>query len=204
MGPGSDADVIAVSLQDPAAFGEIYERHAPVILRFLVRRVGPVAAEPVLGDSFRIAFERRTSFDLAAASCRPWLYGIAANLVRRHRRTEERRLRAMSRLAAQCDGSAASSCDDHERAIAIADARAVLPAVADAILELDDAEREVLLLFAWEGLAYDEIAVALDVPVGTVRSRLHRARRRVRDSMAVPASRPTAAHRAPGGTHGDG
>jgi RNA polymerase sigma factor (sigma-70 family) len=179
VGPRSDAEVIAISLDQPASFSEIYDRHGPAILRFLVRRVGPEAAEQLIGDTFRIAFERRESFDQTRENACPWLYGIATNLLRGHRRSEARRLRATSRL------SRAASTDDagEDRVIAAADAEALLPAVADALLDLPDAEREVLLLFAWEGLPYEDIAVALDVPVGTVRSRLNRGRRRIRELL---------------------
>ena len=177
MGPRSDAEVIAISLDQPASFSEIYDRHGATILRYLVRRVGPAAAEPLLGDTFRVAFERRETFDPARESAAPWLYGIAANLLRRHRRSEARRLRATSRLA----GVGGWDAPEEERVIDATDAAALLPAVADAVVDLPDDEREVLLLFAWEGLTYDDIAAALDVPVGTVRSRLNRARRKVRE-----------------------
>ncbi|HUF85403.1 MAG TPA: sigma-70 family RNA polymerase sigma factor [Acidimicrobiia bacterium] len=179
MGPRSDADVMGASIRQPAEFGEIFDRHGAAILRFLVRRVGPEAAEQLLGDTFRVAFERRVTFDPDRDSAAPWLYGIATNLLRRHRRSEGRRLRATARLAAGDDGGGA----DEDRVIAAADAEALLPAVADAVLELPDAERDVLLLFAWEELGYDDIAAALDIPVGTVRSRLNRGRQKVRELL---------------------
>jgi RNA polymerase sigma factor (sigma-70 family) len=181
MGTRSDADVMGASIQQPADFGEIFDRHGAGILRFLVRRVGPEAAEHLLGDTFRIAFERRVTFDRTRDTAAPWLYGIATNLLRRHHRSEARRLRATARLAAGDDGDAA----EEDRVIAAADAEALLPAVADAVLELPDAERDVLLLFAWEELSYDDIAAALDVPVGTVRSRLNRGRQKVRDVLVA-------------------
>lgn len=186
---------MAVSLDQPASFGEIYDRHGQAILRFLVRRVGPTAAEQLLGDTFRVAFERRDRYDVSRESACPWLYGIATNLLRRHRRSEARRLRATARLSGSGDRDPAHE----DRAIAAVDAEALLPAVADAVLDLPDAEREVLLLFAWEGLAYEDIAVALDVPVGTVRSRLNRGRQRVRelvgDQETEEATAKKGAHR---------
>ena len=81
----SDADVIAASLAEPAAFGAIFDRHASTMLRYFGRRVEPAAAEGLLGEVFRIAFEQRASFDPSRASARPGLYGLAANLVGRHR-----------------------------------------------------------------------------------------------------------------------
>jgi RNA polymerase sigma factor (sigma-70 family) len=181
MGPRSDADVMGASIRRPADFGEIFDRHGASIFRFLVRRVGPEAAEQLLGDTFRIAFERRVTFDQARDTARPWLYGIATNLLRRHRRSEARRLRATARLAAGAHGEAV----EEDRVIAAADAEALLPSVAEAVLELPDAERDVLLLFAWEELGYEDIAAALDVPVGTVRSRLNRGRQKIRSRLVA-------------------
>jgi RNA polymerase sigma-70 factor (ECF subfamily) len=170
-----DSAVIASSLEDPGAFGAIFDRHGGALLRFLARRVDPAEAEGLLGEVFRIAFERRGSFDLQREDARPWLYGIAANVVAKHRRSEARRLRATARLAAQRGFGE----DPAERAVLAADARVVWAEIADAMGGLPGPEREVLLLFAWEELSYDQIAAALGVPVGTVRSRLNRGRTRL-------------------------
>lgn len=177
---GSDGAVIAESLETPGAFGVIFDRHGSTLLRFLARRVDPAEAEDLLGEVFRIAFERRSSFERDRDSARPWLYGIAANLVAKHYRSEARRLRAMARASA-LRASAARLLDDDpaERAVASADAGALWPRVVDAIGALPEAERQVLLLFAWEELSYEEIAQALGVPAGTVRSRLSRGRARL-------------------------
>ena len=94
METASDADVIARSLGEPATFSIVYDRHAAVLFRYLVRRVGATAADGVLGEVFRIAFERRAAFDCARGEARPWLYGIATNVLAKHRRSEARRLRA--------------------------------------------------------------------------------------------------------------
>jgi len=171
----SDGAVIAGSLSAPAQFGVIFDRHGSMLLRFLARRVPPAEAEDLLGEVFRIAFERRSTFECERGSARPWLYGIAANLVAKHHRGEARRLRAMARASV---GRAAAD-DPAERAVAVADADALWPRVLDALAAIPEAERQVLLLFAWEELSYDEIAAALGVPVGTVRSRLHRGRARL-------------------------
>src|SRR6476619_3488161 len=92
----SDASVIEASIADPAAFAAIFDRHAASLHRFLARRVEPANADNLLGDVCRVAFERRTTFDTARDSARPWLYGIATNLIARHRRSEGRRMRAMA------------------------------------------------------------------------------------------------------------
>jgi DNA-directed RNA polymerase specialized sigma24 family protein len=89
----SDAEVIDRSLGEPEAFGLIYDRHAATVLRFLGRRAGAQVAEGLVGDLFRIAFERRKTFDVSRASALPWLYGIGSNLLLKHRRGESRRLR---------------------------------------------------------------------------------------------------------------
>jgi RNA polymerase sigma-70 factor (ECF subfamily) len=173
----SDAVVIGRSLSEPASFATVYDRHAGLVFRFLVRRVGRDAADELLGETFRIAFERRSSFDTERPNARPWLYGIATNLLARHRRTEARRLRATARLASS--GVPGSVATDAVEAALVADE--VLPQVVEAVAGLPDGERDVLMLYAWEELSYDDIAAALDIPVGTVRSRLNRARQRLRE-----------------------
>jgi RNA polymerase sigma factor (sigma-70 family) len=183
----TDAAVIARSGADPAAFGVIFDRHAAVLLRFLVRRVGPDAADGLVGECFRIAFEKRSAYDPARPDARPWLYGIASNVLARHRRSEGRRLRATARLAgrradAGPDGADWSEGDDTADRVATAvDARATWMDLADAVAALPDGERDALLLHVWEELSYEEVAAALAIPVGTVRSRLNRARRRLRE-----------------------
>src|SRR5437763_9173128 len=93
-----DAEVIAASLDAPARFGVLFDRHATILFRYLVRRVGPDEADNLLGEVFRVAFERRQSFDVERRDARPWLYGIATRLLARHRRTEARRITATARL----------------------------------------------------------------------------------------------------------
>jgi len=173
----SDAEVVAASVDDPPAFAALFDRHAGLLFRFLVRRVGPDVGDDLLGETFRIAFERRATFDRDRASARPWLYGIATNLLARHRRAEARRLRATAALA----GRATVAADPLDGVVGALDAAARWEAVTDAVAELPDGERDALLLYAWEELSYEEVATALDVPVGTVRSRLNRARRRLRE-----------------------
>lgn len=176
VGEHDDADIITASLADPRQFAAVYDRHAGLVFRFLIRRVGRDTADELLGETFRIAFERRTAYDRAYANARPWLYGIASNLVAKHRRAEGRRLRATARLVESrpLDTMADAVAGD-------VDARELWPRVVDAIEALPDGERDALLLYAWEELGYEDIAIALDIPVGTVRSRLNRARKRLRE-----------------------
>jgi len=177
MSSPSDAEVIGRSLGEPEAFGLIYDRHAPALLRFLGRRVGARIAEELVGELFRIAFERRKTFDVSRASALPWLYGIGSNVLLKHRRAEARRLRASARMAA------AGGAADRRASAAALDARLLFPRVADAIESLPYSEREALLLFAWEELPYESVAEALELPIGTVRSRLNRARARLRELL---------------------
>src|SRR6266403_1635593 len=106
----SDAEVIGRSLDEPETFGLIYDRHVATVLRFLGRRVGTEVAEGLAGELFRIAFERRKTFDASRASALPWLYGIGSNLLAKHRRGEARRLRASARMAAEDAATRRTSC----------------------------------------------------------------------------------------------
>ena len=175
MSSPPDGEVIGRSLGEPEAFGLIYDRYAPTLLRFLGRRVGARVAEGLVGELFRIAFERRETFDASRANALPWLYGIGSNVLLKHRRAEARRLRARARMLA------AGPAVDRRASAAALDARVLFPRVADAIETLPDPEREALLLFAWEELPYEAVAEALELPIGTVRSRLNRARARLRE-----------------------
>src|SRR5246127_5543151 len=115
MSSPSDAEVIGRSLGEPEAFGLIYDRHAAALLRFLGRRAGAKVAEGLVGELFRVAFERRKTFDASRASALPWLYGIGANLLLKHRRAEARWLRASARMAAgpaPTDGRASAAALD--------------------------------------------------------------------------------------------
>ncbi|HEY1740177.1 MAG TPA: RNA polymerase sigma factor [Acidimicrobiia bacterium] len=174
----TDAEVVAASLAEPRRFGDLFDRHATVLHRYVVRRIGPAEAGAIVGEVFRIAFEKRAGYDCTRETARPWLYGIATNLVAKHRRGEGRRLRAVARLAASQDESRTDIADAVTDRV---DATRRWERVADAVTALPQPERDALVLHVWEGLAYDDIAVALNVPVGTVRSRLNRARTRLRE-----------------------
>lgn len=174
METGSDAQIIAASRVEPLVFATIFDRHHDAVHRYLARRVGPDLADDLAAETFTTAFDVRRRYDTAHPDARPWLFGIATNLLRHHRRGEARRLRAYARLDRPADA------DDGFGGIeARLDAERAGPAIAEALMRLSAGERDVLLLFAWADLRYEEIAVALRIPVGTVRSRLHRARHRV-------------------------
>lgn len=151
---------------------------------FLRRRLDPGLADELASEIFTHAFARRATYDIARPSALPWLYGIATNLVRRHRRSEARRLRAYARAA-----EPEPQAPDLDAVDARLDASASSRALAAALASLAPRRREALLLFAWTELSYEEIAAALDVPVGTVRSRIHRARAEVRELIAAQRRR---------------
>jgi RNA polymerase sigma-70 factor (ECF subfamily) len=180
--PGSDADYIAESGRRPERFAVLFDRHFAAVHRYLARRAGREAADDLASLCFTVAFERRGSFDPRFGDARPWLYGIASNLLRQHWRAEERVLATVSELK---EDPACRDPDGHGMTSGGDDAE-----LARALASLDPAQRDVLLLYAWEELSYEEISVALNVPVGTVRSRLARARARVRAELEAPVTAP--------------
>ncbi len=176
----SDAAAIAASLESPAAFAVVFERHHAVVHRYLARRIGRDLADELAAETFAVAFAKRGRYDVAVDDARPWLFGIATKLAHRHWRREERELRAYAR-----SGVDAAAPSPAERVTARADSALAGPAVAAALAALTADERDVLLLYAWEELDQPEIAAALSIALGTVKSRLHRARARVRQSLAA-------------------
>jgi RNA polymerase sigma factor (sigma-70 family) len=178
-GTRSDAEVIRRSRHEPEQFALLFRRHAASISRYVTRRLGPDAAEDIVAETFLAAFRQRGSYDLNRPDARPWLYGIAGNLVRRHHRDEVRQLRALERTGTD---PVAESFADRLDARLTADAAS--RAVAAAIASLNSGQRDVVLLVTWAELSYDQVAEALGVPAGTVRSRMNRARTRLRAALS--------------------
>ncbi|MEX0833676.1 MAG: RNA polymerase sigma factor [Actinomycetota bacterium] len=175
----TDAEVISLARSsDPQQFEHLFRRHFRVIYTYLYRRLGAPAASDLAADTFVKALESIDSYDTDMPDARPWLYGIATNLILNHRRTENRRLAAYARAAARL-----STSSEGESAETLALAGELSAVLSEALATLPAPDRDVLLLFAWAELSYVEIAIALDIPVGTVRSRLHRARRHVRELL---------------------
>jgi len=164
----------------------LFRRHAAGISRYVTRRLGPQLAEDIVADTFLTAFRARSRYDPGRADAAPWLYGIAANLIRRHRRDEIRWLRALARTGYDPIVQSAADLVD---ARLTADAAGL--AVAAALAKLSAGQREVVLLVMWAELTYDQAAEALGVPTGTVRSRMNRARRQLRASLADEKPRET-------------
>ena len=179
--PPTDADCIRASLVDPDRFAEIFDRHGAALAGYLAHRVPPSAVEDLASETFLSAFRARARYDFARADARPWLFGIATNTLRHHWRAEGRR-RALAerlyRLGRWTPGPAGQSAGDPSGTDG--DDRGRVLAALD---RLDPAIRDTLMLLAVSGLTYDEVARALDVPIGTVRSRIFRGRRRLRELL---------------------
>jgi RNA polymerase sigma factor (sigma-70 family) len=176
----SDARLIELSRLEPERFAEVFDRYHAEIHGYVSRRLGPSLADDVASETFLIAFARRQRYDVAHADARPWLYGIASNLISRHRRAEARHYRALARAVVvdAVDG-------DADGVAGRLDARTLRGRLAAALVEIRDRDREVLLLVAWAQLSCEEAAQALGIPAGTARSRLNRARKKTRAVLAA-------------------
>lgn len=171
----TDATLIGLSFRNPERFAEVFDRHAAEIFRYASGRLGPAAADDVTAETFLAAFRRRSSYDLGRDDARPWLYGIAIRQIGEHRRAERRHYQAMVRLPVpRADEAFEDAAADRVTATQ------VLPQIARALAAISPAERDLLLLVAWTDLSYSAIAQALDLAPGTVASRLHRIRGKVR------------------------
>lgn len=179
MARETDAQLVLRSWDRPELFEAIFDRHFATIHHYLRQRVGDSRAEELAAETFARAFRARRRFDGRHASALPWLFGISANLIKMHRRSEERRLRAYGR-AVERDAQPSTGEDDDARV----DAVALAPALSEALAALPPTQREVLLLNAWAGLSPAEIATALGVSPAIIRKRLHRARAHVAGRVA--------------------
>jgi RNA polymerase sigma-70 factor (ECF subfamily) len=179
----TDGEAIAASLSEPRAFGVVFERHFGTIHRYLRRRLDDRQAEEATAQTFFVAFDERGRFDRERGDARPWLFGIATNVARRHRRSEVRELRAIAKL----DADPGTSNDGAESRV---DAERLRGALAHCLAELPAEECDVLYLLVWAELDQPEIAAALDIPLGTVKSRLSRARKRIQVALELPAPAP--------------
>jgi RNA polymerase sigma factor (sigma-70 family) len=172
-----DTDIVRASVAQPERFETVFGRHHRRIWTYLARRNGQEAADELTGDVFVAAFAQRARFDASRGTVVAWLYGIAANLTKARVRREARAYRALRRVEAH-GVLEASPIDDAVDALGH---EHDLDRVRAALAALSDQDRELILLVAWEGLSYAEAAEVVGVPIGTVRSRLSRARRRLRE-----------------------
>lgn len=182
----TDNEIIQRSLDDPGAFSEIFERHVRPVGGYIRRRIGADAVDDVLSETFLVAFRRRGSFDGSGESARPWLLGIATRVIKSHRAAEARQWRAFE---ASSTADAVPREQPHAASDSRLDADAALRALAPRIAALAARDRDTLLLHAWADLTYEQIADALGIPVGTVRSRLNRVRRKLAPPGSYGATR---------------
>lgn len=174
----TDAEVIEVSLREPERFAILYDRHHQRVHQYVARRLGHDLADDLMAETFLIAFQARARYDLAYVDARPWLYGIATNLIGRNHRAETRFWRLIARTGV--DDTVEPPSDQVTDRVA---AQSMRRELASAVAGLPRGQRDVLLLTAAGGLSAEEIASALGVARGTVHSRLNRARKKMRNVL---------------------
>ena len=176
----SDAEAIARSLNEPSAFAAVFERHFSIVHRFLCVRAGVDPAADLASETFAIAFRRRADYDLERPDARPWLLGIAVNLVRQARRSERRLNRALARLS----GERVFHPNSPEASL---EPRGNFTTLHEVLAELSGDDRDLLLLFGCMDFSYEQIAETMSLPIGTVRSRVHRLRKKLRSRLTEAA-----------------
>ena len=167
----TDAELLRRSIVEPAVFGELYERHGVAVRRYVVSRVGSPSGEDLAAEVFTRAFRGRAKCRSDHNGVLPWLLGVANHVISDHRRIERRRLAALERLVRE---SVPAPGTDVGLTLDVVQALRRLPAT----------DRDTLLLLVWGELSRDEVAAALGVPVGTVDSRISRARKRLASDLA--------------------
>jgi RNA polymerase sigma factor (sigma-70 family) len=177
-----DGQQPAWDMTSPEDFEAVFREHFAQVHRFIARRVGKGLAEDLAAEVFATAYRRRAAYQPERGSLRSWLYGIAANVVRRYWRDEQQLLELDARVARTWLGPLpvaqfADAADERVIAATLA------PRIAGALAALNREQREVLLLHAWADLSHEEIAGALGIAQGTARSRLSRARAALRAQL---------------------
>lgn len=175
----TDAEILRLSLSEPIRFEVIYERHLASVYRYIRRRVGDDVAEDLTAEVFVRAFRDRSRFNAQYLTCLPWVFGIANNLVGDQRRVANQRLRTLERLASEAARKNSMASDE------VYFGTTVSPEIYRAVRKLAAGDRDALLLVAWGELSYDETAQALGIPVGTVRSRIARARKKLQKTIGT-------------------
>jgi RNA polymerase sigma-70 factor (ECF subfamily) len=152
-----------------ARFEQLYRAHAGRVRAYALRRTTPAAADDIVSDVFLVAWRR---LDHVPADPLPWLLGVARRVLANRRRGDDRSSALHARLAGTQRPTTGETADGDARVLA-------------ALGQLGDNDRELLMLVAWEGLTAGEVAQVLGVRRGTVAVRLHRARQRLADALAV-------------------
>ncbi|GAA4670388.1 RNA polymerase sigma factor [Phytohabitans rumicis] len=174
----TDAQLIAAAQHDGTAFAELYDRHVGRLYRYACRRVGKETAEDVVAETFLAAFRALERYDTDRPDAGAWLFAIVTKELAKHHRTERARYRALAKAPAE-----PTDAGFDERVDGYVSAAAAGRQLAAAMARLAARDRDTLLLVAWGELSYEDVARVLSVPVGTVRSRLNRARRKMRGML---------------------
>ncbi|MCX7621285.1 MAG: sigma-70 family RNA polymerase sigma factor, partial [Acidimicrobiales bacterium] len=174
--PGTTSDHL--SRQE---FERLYRELEAPVFRYLAKRLGPDMAEELMAQAFTDAWVGRHRYSPERGPAAGWIWGIVTNLVKRHYRSERRQLRAYARRGVDPLAGSVGEPEVDSRL----DAAQLFPKVARALASMRDEDRDVLLLYAYAGLGYQQIAEALGISVGTVKSRLSRARARLAATTGV-------------------
>jgi RNA polymerase sigma-70 factor (ECF subfamily) len=192
-GPGDAVLWRAASAGEHDAFGQLFDRHATAVYNYLLRRTADwSAAEDLTAAVFLQAWRRRGEVVLAGDSALPWLLGVARQLARNAARSRLRYRAALNR-AAGASATAADGGDPAELVTGRLDTERQLRRLRTAISGLPRQQRDVIELCVYAGLDQQAAAVALGVSVGTIKSRLHRARQRLARDLEAPSPDPAAA-----------
>jgi RNA polymerase sigma-70 factor, ECF subfamily len=180
----SDARLLA-RVPAPEAVAALYERHVDAVFRFAVRRCrDPEDVADLVATVFLEMFASAAGYDRRRGGARAWLLGIAIRCLADQQRAGYRRAELQRRLA----GAVEFDRDEYEAVEAAIDAARAAPAVEQALAgELTEAERELFLLVAEDGLSVAEAARAVGLRAGAARMRLARARRKLRQAIAGAA-----------------
>lgn len=176
----SDAVIIRNSITDPNAFEDIFHRHYKTIYNYFSRRVENEVIEELASSVFVKAFEIRNKFDTTKENSLPWLYGISSNILNTSRRTKNR-YQVREKRAFEFYKQDAISND---QSLLIEDKK-LNESISGALENLKKADLEVVLLFIWEQLTYQEIASTLEIPIGTVKSRINRAKNILEKNLSI-------------------
>lgn len=178
-GRAGDDELVARFRLDAEEFTAVYDRYFRDVYLYASGRLDTQAGEDIAAETFFLAFRDRERFDTARGGLRPWLFGIATNLIARHRRKEARHYRALAKTGLEPpDGSHEAHVVDSVAA------QHLRPALARALAALNRGERDVVLLVSLADLTHQEVAEALGISYGTVGSRLSRARMKIHKTMA--------------------
>lgn len=182
--PEDDASCIARSLREPSAFRELFARHHDTVHRYVTARLGPVDAPDVVSECFLQAFRGRARFDPAPGrDALPWLLGIATRQIARSRGAEARWHRRRATALDHASVGALSQPGPDALDIARVDAERLRPELLAALAALRRPERDAICACVLGGLGYQDAARALGIPIGTLRSRVSRARMRLRAAL---------------------